>query len=135
MSKSEAALSAATLIKRPSQAPIGRDNMLGTIESMIGPSALVFSLWAIALYHFDGRLPPPVLILSVLVFALTFPGQSHLQSSFGRVVLDIVINWAWVAGLMLAMGIATGYVKEFTQDMLVTWFWACLLYTSPSPRD
>ncbi len=124
MSKSEAALSAATLIKRPSQAPIGRDNMLGTIESMIGPSALVFSLWAIALYHFDGRLPPPVLILSVLVFALTFPGQSHLQSSFGRVVLDIVINWAWVAGLMLAMGIATGYVKEFTQDMLVTWFWA-----------
>jgi len=124
MSKSEAALSAATLIKRSSQAPIGRDNMLGTIESMIGPSALVFSLWAIALYHFDGRLPPPVLILSVLVFALTFPGQSHLQSSFGRVALDIAINWGWVAGLMLAMGIATGYVKEFTQDMLVTWFWA-----------
>ena len=124
MSKSEAALTAATLIKRSSQAPIGRDNILGTIESLLGPIALVFSLWATALYYFDGELPPPVLILSVLVFALTFPGQSHLQSSFGRVLLDIAVNWLWVAGLMLAMGIATGYLREFTQDMLVTWFWA-----------
>ena len=124
MSKSEATLSAATLIKRSSQAPIGRDNILGTVESLIGPTALVVSLWAIALYYFDGELPPPVLILSVLVFALTFPGQSHLQSSFGRVVLDIVVNWIWVAGLMVAMGVATGYIREFTQDMLITWFWA-----------
>ena len=125
MSKSEAALpSASNLIKRSSQAPISRDNILGTIESLIGPSALVFSLWAIALYEFDGRLPPPVLILSVLVFALTFPGQSHVQSTIGRVVLDIVLNWLWVAGLMFAMGVATGYIREFTQDMLVTWLWA-----------
>jgi putative colanic acid biosynthesis UDP-glucose lipid carrier transferase len=124
MSKSEATLSAATLVKRPSQAPIGRDNVLGTVESLVGPSAFVFSLWAIALYFFNGELPPPVLLLSVLVFALTFPGQSHLQSSLGRVVLDITLNWVWVAGLMLAMGVATGYIREFTQDMLVTWLWA-----------
>ncbi len=122
MSKSEAALtSAAALTKRPLQAPISRDNPLGTIESLLGPSALVFSLWAIALYEFDGHLPPPVLILSVLVFALTFPGQSHLQSSPGRVLLDITLNWLWVAGLMLAMGFATGYIREFSQDMLVEW--------------
>jgi len=124
MSKSEAALSAAALIKRPYQSLIGSDNALGTVESLIGPSALVLSLWAIALYYFDGELPPPVLILSVLVFALTFPGQSHLQSSVGRTVLDIALNWLWVAGLMFAMGVATGYVREFTREMLVTWLWA-----------
>jgi len=124
MSKSETALSAATLIKRTSQAPIGSDNVLATVESLVGPSAFVFSLWAIALVFFNGELPPPVLILSVLVFALSFPGQSHLQSSLGRVVLDIALNWVWVAGLMLAMGVATGYIREFTQDMLVTWVWA-----------
>jgi putative colanic acid biosynthesis UDP-glucose lipid carrier transferase len=122
MSKSEAALtSAAELTKRPAQAPISRDNLLGTFESLLGPIALVFSLWAIALYEFDGQMPPPVLILSVLVFALTFPGQSHLQSSLGRVVLDILLNWLWVAGLMLAMGFATGYIREFSQDMLMQW--------------
>jgi len=123
MSKSEAALSAEALVKRPPQAPIGRDNILGSIESLVGPSALVFSLWALALYYFDGELPPPVLILSVLVFALTFPGPAHLQSTLGRVMLDIGFNWLWVAGLMFAMGVATGYIREFTRDMLLTWFW------------
>jgi len=123
MSKSDATLSAATLIKRSSQAPIGRDNILGTIESLIGPSALVFSLWAVALYYFDGLLPPPVLILSVLVFALTFPGQAHLESSIGRVLLDISLNWAWTAVLLLLTGFATGYIREFSQDALITWLW------------
>jgi putative colanic acid biosysnthesis UDP-glucose lipid carrier transferase len=123
MSKSEAALSAEALVKRPVPAPIGRDNILGSIESLVGPSALVFSLWALALYYFDGQLPPPVLILSVLVFALTFPGPTHLQSTLGRVMLDIAFNWAWIAGLMFAMGIATGYIREFTRDMLLTWLW------------
>jgi putative colanic acid biosysnthesis UDP-glucose lipid carrier transferase len=123
MSKSEAALSAGALVKRAAPAPIGRDNILGSIESMVGPSALVFSLWALALYYFDGQLPPPVLILSVLVFALTFPGPTHLQSTLGRVMLDIAFNWLWIAGLMFAMGVATGYIREFTQDMLLTWLW------------
>lgn len=124
MSKSEAALSAATLIKRSSQAPIGRDNILGTIETLLGPAAIVFSLWATALFYFDGALPPPVLILSLLVFALTFPSQARLQSSLGRVVLDIAITWLWVAGLMLAIGIASGYIREFNRPLLITWFWA-----------
>ena len=123
MSKSEAALSAETLVKRAPPAPIGRDNILGSIESLIGPSALVLSLWAIALYYFEGELPPPVLILSVLVFALTFPGPTHLQSSLGRVLLDIGFNWLWVAGLIFAMGVATGYIREFTTEMLLTWLW------------
>ena len=61
MSKSEAALSAEALVKRAPQAPIGRDNILGSIEALVGPTALVFSLWALALYYFDGALPPPVL--------------------------------------------------------------------------
>ena len=123
MSKSEAALSAEALVKRAPPAPIGRDNILGSIESLAGPIALVFSLWALALYYFDGELPPPVLILSVLVFALTFPGPTHLQSTLVRVMLDISFNWLWVAGLMFAMGVATGYINEFTRDMLLTWLW------------
>ena len=92
MSKSEAALSAEALVKRAPQAPIGRDNILGSIESLVGPTALVFSLWALALYYFDGALPPPVLILSVLVFALTFPGPTHLQSTLGRVMWPVSVN-------------------------------------------
>jgi len=122
MSKTDAILSAATLQKRPSQSSIGKDNFLGVIESLLGPCAFVFSLWAVA-YFFDGELPPPVLILSVLVFALTFPGQAHLQSSLGRVILDITLNWLWVAALLLLTGFATGYIREFSQKFLLNWLW------------
>lgn len=123
MSKTDAVLSAASLNKRPSQSSISRDNFLSIVESLIGPCSLVFSFWALAFY-FDGDLPPHYLILSVLVFALTFPGQPHLQSSIGRVLLDIGLNWLWVAGLLFLTGFATGYIREFTQNVIVTWLWA-----------
>ena len=123
MPKTDAALSAASLNKRPSQSSISKDHFLSIVESSIGPCTFVFSLWAIAFYV-DGELAPPYLILSVLVFALTFPGQAHLQSSVGRVVLDIALNWIWVAGLLLITGFATGYAREFTRDALTVWLWA-----------
>ena len=123
MSKTDAALSAASLNKRPSPSSISKDNFLSIVESAVGPCTFVFSFWAIAFY-FDGELPPQYLILSVLVFALTFPGQAHLRSSLGRVVLDIALNWLWVAGLLLVTGFATGYIREFTQNVVVTWLWA-----------
>lgn len=123
MPKTEAALSAESLKKRPLRSSVSKDNFLSIVESSIGPSTFVSSLWVIAFY-FDGELLPHYLILSVLVFALTFPGQAYLQSSIGRVVLDIAVNWLWVAGLLLLTGFATGYVKQFNQPALITWLWA-----------
>lgn len=123
MSKTDAALTAASLNKRPSPSSISKDNFLSIVESSLGPCAFVFSLWAIAFY-IDGELAPPYLILSVLVFALTFPGQAYLQSSVGRVVIDILVNWLWVGGLLLVTGFATGYIRQFTQGALIAWLWA-----------
>ena len=48
MQKTDAALSAAALLKRPAQTAISRDNFLGIIESSVGPITYVFSLWALA---------------------------------------------------------------------------------------
>ena len=122
MSKTDAAFSAATLLKRPTQTAISKDNLLSVVESSIGPITYVFSLWGLA-YYYSGELPPPYLILSVLVFALTFPGQAHLESSIGRVLLDIGINWLWSAGLLLLTGFATGYIREFSRETLISWLW------------
>lgn len=122
MSKPDAALAAAMLSTRPSHSSINKDNFLNIVESSIGPCTFVFSLWAIA-FHTDGELAPPYLILSVLVFALTFPGQGHLQSALDRVILDIVANWIWVGGLLLVTGFATGYIRQFTESALVLWLW------------
>lgn len=140
MSKTHATLSAAALNKQPAPASLGRDNLLSIFESVIGPAAFVCSLWALA-YRFEGELPPPYLILSTLVFALTFPGQARLQSSLTAVVIDVVVNWTGIAALLLITGIATGYIKEFSKLAVTTWLWvapltelaACLLLRRAAP--
>lgn len=126
MSKIDVAVTAATLNKRGVPSVVGRDNFLSVVESSSGPCMLVFSLWAVAFYV-DGSLHPPYLILSVLVFALTFPAESHLGSSMGRAAVDIITNWVWIAGLLLLTGFATGYIREFSEDVLRTWLWVAPL--------
>jgi putative colanic acid biosynthesis UDP-glucose lipid carrier transferase len=122
MPESYSTLSAEILNKRPMQTSLGRDSLLSRIESVVGPAAFVFSLWALT-YYVEGEIPPAYLILSVLVFALTFPGHARLQSATIFVVRDIAVNWIWIAGLLLVTGFATGYVSEFSARVLNTWLW------------
>ena len=126
MLKSQPALSAAALKKGPDEAALGKDNLLTLFESLVGPSALVFSLWGVA-YFFEGIIPPAYLLLSIMVFALTFPGQARLQVSVLAMAIDILLNWAWVAALLLIAGFATGYSREFDHDGLLVWLWVAPL--------
>ncbi|MBL8414026.1 MAG: undecaprenyl-phosphate glucose phosphotransferase [Propionivibrio sp.] len=106
--------------------PIDRDNLLGAIEVFLDPVVLTLSL-ALLTLHFEGEFLPPYLLLAVLLFALTFPGTSQLQSPVWRLMLDITINWLWVAGLLLFLGFASRYLKVFSSELLITWFWVAPL--------
>jgi putative colanic acid biosynthesis UDP-glucose lipid carrier transferase len=122
MSNSHATLAAAALSKKAVPTALGRDNLLSIFESTVGPAAFVFSLWSLA-YYFEGAILPPYLILSTLVFALTFPGQARLQSSITAMVVDIALNWTGIAGLLLFTGLVTGYINEFSKAAMITWLW------------
>lgn len=122
MAKSDAAPIASLADRRVAPGFASSNGLLNVIETGLGPAVFVFSLWGVAFY-FDRALSPPYLILSVMVFALTFPGNFHLVSPIARVAIDITINWLWVAGLLLLTGFATGYIKEFSQPALLAWLW------------
>ena len=126
MPKPQVPPSAAALKKRPEQTSLGTDNLLSLFEAAVGPAALAFSLWGLA-FHFEGEVLPSYLILSVIVFALTYPGKSQLQSSIFALLIDIAVNWITVAGLLLATGFATGYLSEFSHKALTTWLWVAPL--------
>lgn len=100
--------------------PLGKDNLISAIEAGLEPGVLVLTLWAIAIY-FEGDLPPTYLVLSVLVFAVTFPGTSRLHSSWWQLSANVLINWLWTAALLLLTGFATHYFQEFSRDALYTW--------------
>ena len=58
------------------------------------------------------------------------PGAAHMY--IGLVKRGLVIMLALVAGAGLAMMADT---PAFLLVLPVLWFYSCLLYTSPSPRD
>lgn len=101
---------------------LGKEHPIGFIEALVDPGMLVLTLWGLALYH-EGGLPPQYTILSVIVFAMTYPGSSHLRSSLRRLVGHTLLNWVSVATLLLVTGFATGYVDEFDADALLAWLW------------
>ena len=140
MANAPASDSAASFSNRSQPASLGQDNLLSVFELTVGPSALVFSLWGLA-YYFEGQVHASFIILGALMFALTFPGQVRLQSSIPSVCISIVVTWAWVAGLLLFIGIASGYIHEFSKTILYAWLWvaplsklgACLALRAAAP--
>jgi putative colanic acid biosysnthesis UDP-glucose lipid carrier transferase len=116
----EASKAAASLAARHQPGPLGKDNLLSVFEAGLEPACLVLSLWAVGLY-FDGALTGAYLILSVLVFAVTFPGTPRLNSAWLHLTSDVFISWLWTATLLILTGFATGYYKEFSRQGLVVW--------------
>ena len=107
-------------ITRDASPPLGKDNLLSVFEIALEPFVLVVSLWAVAIY-FDGELTAPYLILTVLLFAITFPGTPRLGLPAWQTIAAVLISWAWTASLLLLTGYATGYEKEFSRSLMITW--------------
>ena len=105
---------------------MAKDNLLRVFEAFIGPSSFIVSLWALA-YHFHGRVLAPYLILSILVFALSFPGRARLQSPLLFETISICINWLWLAGLLAVIGVGSGYLQDFSRPVLYAWLWVAPL--------
>ena len=113
---------AATGIDRSGQVSLGKDNLLSLLELVLSPLTIVGSLWGVALFY-EGELLPSYLILSIIVFALTFPGQPRLQISCSKVMIDIAMNWVWIAGLLGLTAYGTSYNREFNRHALIAWLW------------
>lgn len=111
---------AATFKARHEPGPLGKDNLLSFLEAGLEPMSLVLSLWAVAFY-FEGGLNGPYLILSVIVFSVTFPGLPRLNDSWFGIVGSVSLNWCWTATLLILTGIGTGYLREFSGRAVLAW--------------
>lgn len=105
----------------PATLSIGRDNLLGLTEALLEPMILVLSLWLVSAFYL-GELPPAYLILSLIVFSLTFPGASRLRLSVPAAVWHILLSWLLVGVLLLLLGWATRYLQYFDEQVILTWY-------------
>jgi putative colanic acid biosysnthesis UDP-glucose lipid carrier transferase len=125
MAEANPTFSASTVPSSHSKGPLG-NNMLSALEAILDPAALTLSLWIVSV-SIEGELLPPYLILAVIVFSITFPGSSRLQSKVMEVITDVLYSWFWVVLLLFFLGFATGYIAEFSSQTLITWLWVAPL--------
>jgi len=104
---------------------VGRDQILNLIEILLDPLVLVFSQWAVA-FWIEGHLTPKDVILSLIVFSLTFPGTTRLTMPPWRALRHIALGWLTLSGLLFVFGYASRYLTEFDPDFLLTWWWMAL---------
>jgi putative colanic acid biosynthesis UDP-glucose lipid carrier transferase len=121
MAEANPTFSASPVPSGNTKGPLG-NNMLSAVEAILDPAALTLSLWLVSV-SIEGELLPPYLILAVIVFSITFPGTSRLQSTIAEVVIDVLYSWFWVVLLLFFLGFATGYIAEFSSQILTTWLW------------
>jgi putative colanic acid biosysnthesis UDP-glucose lipid carrier transferase len=108
--------------REPRSMGLGRSHLFTGIEAALDPLIFVFSLWGVAFY-FEGAVDPGYLILSVIVFSLTFPGTSQLRLPIRKVLFNVAFQWVWIAGLLLLTGLATGYFYDFSMRVVGSWLW------------
>ncbi len=109
-------------IRRAVGLTVGRGSLITLIESVLEPIVLVLSLWGVSIYV-EGELTPPFLILSLLVFALTFPGPARLQLPPWRAAREILISWLGIAALLVFFGYASRYLGIFDVRAKKIWLW------------
>jgi putative colanic acid biosysnthesis UDP-glucose lipid carrier transferase len=101
---------------------LGQNRLLLAFEAVLEPLVTVLSLWFLV-WLVEGDLSPLWLTASIVAFALAFPGRSLLRLPPHRVFVSILLAWIWTAGLLLAMGFATGHIEDFSAQVVMNWLW------------
>lgn len=85
------------------------------------PLLMVLMLYAVAIYH-EGELTPDYIVLSILTFAISFPGTWTIQQSAWRDLKALLSQWCMVAGVLFVFGYLTRYLYDFPSQVLTDWF-------------
>ncbi len=98
----------------------GSFSMASIVESVLDPVVAIGMLFAVA-HSFRVVADGHYVILALLTFSLTFPGDSHLRENVATMTRRTILNWTLIAFALLAVGYVTGYVHYFSAPVLLVW--------------
>lgn len=101
---------------------IDRSSLLNSIGAFIDPLSIIFTLYFLVLLK-EAHLSPAYFILSLLMFAISFPGDAELHLPILRKVSHIWFDWIIKVGLLGFFGYASRYLEFFDINILITWLW------------
>lgn len=91
-----------------------------SIEMFLDPVVAVASLFACA-FGWGEPLGAQYIILALIVFSLTFPGNIFLNDRLRTMLRKTFVNWLIIAVILLFFGEASGYLGFFPRQVIYTW--------------
>lgn len=101
---------------------LARDHILNITEALLDPLIMVFTLWGVGIYA-EGGLTPPYIVLSLILFFLTFPSSNKVTDPTFKTIRSTLFTWIVLATLIVAFGITTRYITLFPNHAVLTWLW------------
>jgi putative colanic acid biosynthesis UDP-glucose lipid carrier transferase len=98
----------------------GNRTVVSAVRSLVDPALAIATLW-VSCRAWNVHFGAPEVVLSLAVFALTYPGTIPFRRHRLGYLRDLVVGWAFVIGLLGAFGLASGLLGVFDQNSLVTW--------------
>ena len=108
------------LVRKASGIRLARDNILSITESLADPLVAVIGLWAVAFIQ-EGHLGPIYLFLSLIIFFLSYPGESKVNLPINKAVLNIIATWVILSSLLILFAYTTRYMYLFSTQTIALW--------------
>ena len=104
---------------------------MGLLHASLTPVVAIATLLFCATF-FNQPLTGAYLILSVIIFSVTFPGRPAKNGSSGGLAINILTNWLLIAALLLFLGWTTRTLDNFDQRVILVWILATpiMLFTA-----
>ena len=103
-----------------SQLMRGQLSLLSFVRMTLDPLLAVLLLVAITLFfgeEFDG----PELVLALIAFSLTFPGNLPITTSSKGLLKDILLSWGTIVLILIFFGYATKYLAVYDARIIQAW--------------
>jgi putative colanic acid biosynthesis UDP-glucose lipid carrier transferase len=98
----------------------GQVSVLGFVRMALDPLLIAASL-VICTYAFTGTYRAADLVLGLLVFAISFPGDLPVTPGMKGLLREILSGWAVVVFTLLFAGWATGFIGSFDERAIGAW--------------
>ena len=105
-----------------SAATQGHGRLVQAVRMLVDPLAAALSLWALVGW-IEGEMTPVWLLVSVLAFALAFPGRVGTAWPLRELALRVLASWLWVGVILLFAGLVTGQLAQLSPRVLLHWLW------------
>jgi putative colanic acid biosysnthesis UDP-glucose lipid carrier transferase len=95
-------------------------NLNKLIKILIDPALMIALLFGLVIFSED-KLSSHYIVLSVLVFTLSFPGSWINSNKLSKDILSTFSQWFLIVGILLFFGYATAYLSIFSQQVILVW--------------